>query len=117
MERNLGDELHSRSFAPVRLRTDELELAHCWQVLLVRVGLGCTTPDVLAWLTALVPRLSQVGIVAIFYQKGIPQVVTQGYLVAVSSVMAWQVGPPLPLLCRPSAPPLPILRSLLPANR
>ena len=115
MERNLGDELHCRSFAPVRLRTDELELAHCW--LLASAFGACGIGVYHAWLTALVPRLSQVGIVAIFYQKGIPQVVTQGYLVAVSSVMAWQVGPPLPLLCRPSAPPLPILRSLLPANR
>jgi len=30
-----------------------------------------------------------VGLVAIFYQKGIPMVVTQSYLVIVSSVMAW----------------------------
>eukprot|EP00752_Nemacystus_decipiens_P008581 g7662.t1 len=33
-----------------------------------------------------------VGVVAIFYQKGIPTVVTQGYLVATSIIMAWQLS-------------------------
>ena len=32
-----------------------------------------------------------VGVVAVFWQKGIPRVVTQGYLVAVSCIMAWIV--------------------------
>ncbi|CAM9919097.1 unnamed protein product [Ectocarpus sp. 12 AP-2014] len=33
-----------------------------------------------------------VGVVAIFYQKGIPTVVTQAYLVATSIIMAWQLS-------------------------
>ena len=33
-----------------------------------------------------------VGVVAIFYQKGIPMVVTQGYLVCTSVLMAWQLS-------------------------
>lgn len=32
-----------------------------------------------------------VGVVAVFYQKGIPRIVTQAYLVAVSVIMAWIV--------------------------
>ena len=31
------------------------------------------------------------GIVAVFWQKGVPRIVTQGYLVAVSVIMAWIV--------------------------
>jgi len=33
-----------------------------------------------------------VGVVAIFYQKGIPMVITQGYLVCTSVLMAWQLS-------------------------
>jgi len=33
-----------------------------------------------------------VGILAIFYQKGIPVVVTQGYLVCTSVILAWQLS-------------------------
>jgi len=33
-----------------------------------------------------------VGVTAIFYQKGIPTIVTQGYLVATSIIMAWQLS-------------------------
>eukprot|EP01041_Mallomonas_annulata_P010489 gene10489-21882_t len=33
-----------------------------------------------------------VGIIAIFYQKGIPTVVTQGYLVCTSVILAWQLS-------------------------
>ncbi|CAN0198376.1 unnamed protein product [Scytosiphon promiscuus] len=33
-----------------------------------------------------------VGVVAIFYQKGIPTTVTQAYLVATSIIMAWQLS-------------------------
>ena len=33
-----------------------------------------------------------VGVIAIFYQHGIPQFVTQGYLVMTSVIMAWQLG-------------------------
>jgi presenilin 1 len=29
------------------------------------------------------------GIVAVFWQSGVPRIVTQGYLVAVSVIMAW----------------------------
>ena len=33
-----------------------------------------------------------VGIIAIFYQKGIPMIITQAYLVAISVIMAWQLS-------------------------
>ena len=33
-----------------------------------------------------------VGIVAIFYQRGIPVVITQGYLVCISVIMAWNIA-------------------------
>mmetsp|Transcript_33324 Transcript_33324/g.49019 ORF Transcript_33324/g.49019 Transcript_33324/m.49019 type:complete len:570 (-) Transcript_33324:270-1979(-) len=33
-----------------------------------------------------------VGVIAIFYQRGIPTYITQGYLVCVSVVMAWQLS-------------------------
>ena len=29
------------------------------------------------------------GIVAVFWQKGVPRIITQGYLVTVSVIMAW----------------------------
>uniref|UniRef100_A0A7S2XWZ8 Presenilin n=1 Tax=Fibrocapsa japonica TaxID=94617 RepID=A0A7S2XWZ8_9STRA len=37
-------------------------------------------------------NFSMVGVIAIFYQQGIPMVVTQGYLVLTSVIMAWQLA-------------------------
>eukprot|EP00953_Heterococcus_sp_UTEX-ZZ885_P031715 16614-Heterococcus_DN1.PRE.1 len=37
-------------------------------------------------------NFAAVGVVAIFYQKGIPTYITQGYLVATSVIMAWQLS-------------------------
>eukprot|EP00611_Tribonema_gayanum_P023646 TRINITY_DN5010_c0_g1_i2.p1 TRINITY_DN5010_c0_g1~~TRINITY_DN5010_c0_g1_i2.p1 ORF type:complete len:365 (+),score=135.66 TRINITY_DN5010_c0_g1_i2:120-1214(+) len=37
-------------------------------------------------------NFAAVGVIAIFYQKGLPTVVTQAYLVATSVIMAWQLS-------------------------
>ncbi|RLN06026.1 hypothetical protein BBJ28_00004482 [Nothophytophthora sp. Chile5] len=37
-------------------------------------------------------NFSVVGVIAIFYQKGMPMWLTQAYLVATSVIMAWQLG-------------------------
>lgn len=37
-------------------------------------------------------NFAAVGVLAIFYKKGIPTVVTQGYLVCTSVIMAWQLS-------------------------
>jgi len=40
-------------------------------------------------LAALMFNFAVGGVVAVFWQKGIPRAVTQGYLVCVSVIMAW----------------------------
>lgn len=49
---------------------------------------------VFSWATILfvVYNNAVVGVIAIFYQHGIPSFVTQGYLVMTSVIMAWQLG-------------------------
>ncbi|CAM9172670.1 unnamed protein product, partial [Phaeothamnion confervicola] len=37
-------------------------------------------------------NFAAVGVIAIFYPTGIPTIVTQGYLVATSVIMAWQLS-------------------------
>ena len=43
-------------------------------------------------LHSLLPFYNRVGTIAIFYQKGIPKYINQGYLVATSVVVAWQLS-------------------------
>jgi presenilin 1 len=37
-------------------------------------------------------NFAAVGVLSIFYQKGLPRIFTQGYLVATSVIMAWQLS-------------------------
>jgi len=56
-------------------------LLEAWQV-----PLDCVTFLLVCY------NFAVVGVVAIFYQKGIPMVITQGYLVCTSVLMAWQLS-------------------------
>lgn len=47
--------------------------------------------DIISFLFAML-NFAVVGVLAIFYQKGIPRRLTQGYLVCVSVIMAWTVS-------------------------
>jgi len=59
-----------------------------WYTALVRWDLPC---DYLTFV-AILYNFAFVGVAAIFYQKGIPTWVTQGYLVLISCIMAWQLS-------------------------
>lgn len=37
-------------------------------------------------------NIAIVGVISIFYKKGIPNIITQGYLVFTSILMAWQLS-------------------------
>jgi presenilin 1 len=59
-----------------------------WYTALARWDLPC---DYLTFVAVLY-NFAFVGVAAIFYQKGIPTWVTQGYLVMISVIMAWQLS-------------------------
>lgn len=59
-----------------------------WLTAMVKWDLPC---DYLTYVVVLY-NFAFVGVVAIFYQKGIPTWVTQGYLVMISVIMAWQLS-------------------------
>ncbi|TFJ85532.1 hypothetical protein NSK_003042 [Nannochloropsis salina CCMP1776] len=59
-----------------------------WYTALIRWDLPC---DYFTFVIVLY-NFAFVGVVAIFYQKGIPTWVTQGYLVMISVIMAWQLS-------------------------
>ncbi|KAM3576450.1 hypothetical protein VYU27_001616 [Nannochloropsis oceanica] len=59
-----------------------------WYTALIRWDLPC---DYFTFVAVLY-NFAFVGVAAIFYQKGIPTWVTQGYLVMISVIMAWQLS-------------------------
>ncbi|OQR97006.1 presenilin-like protein, partial [Achlya hypogyna] len=61
---------------------------HLATVLLERLHVAV---DVISWAVVMY-NFAIVGVLSIFYQKGLPMPVTQSYLVAVSIIMAWQLS-------------------------
>ncbi|KDO33449.1 hypothetical protein SPRG_02256 [Saprolegnia parasitica CBS 223.65] len=61
---------------------------HLATVLLERLDVAV---DILSW-SIVMYNFAIVGVLSIFYQKGLPMSVTQSYLVAVSVIMAWQLS-------------------------